>query len=239
MDTLIKKVMNYAQRLVDADRASLFLLDSKSKELYARLFDMGGGQDLGIPSVTDGNSQQQQQPSKEIRSVDIYRYNSWEYFLNPSLLMYIHFWNPRFSIGTGIAGQVAETGQVLNIPDAYADSRFNRNVDQITGYQTKSILCMPVFIRSTVIGVVQMVNKRVGTFTSEDEEAFQTFAVYCGKLRGFMFEKKKLFYLLFDLAYFQSLCSLIACHASILIVTTKNYYTTLFYYNYTNILFYF
>lgn len=39
---------------------------------------------------------------------------------------------------------------------------------------------MPVFIRSTVIGVVQMVNKRLGTFTQEDEEAFQTFAVYCG-----------------------------------------------------------
>lgn len=39
---------------------------------------------------------------------------------------------------------------------------------------------MPVFIRSTVIGVVQMVNKRYGAFTQEDEEAFQTFAVYCG-----------------------------------------------------------
>ncbi len=39
---------------------------------------------------------------------------------------------------------------------------------------------MPVFIRATVIGVVQMVNKRTGAFTKEDEEAFQTFAVYCG-----------------------------------------------------------
>lgn len=44
MDTLIKKIMNFAQKLVDADRASLFLLDSKKQELYARLFDMGGGQ---------------------------------------------------------------------------------------------------------------------------------------------------------------------------------------------------
>jgi cAMP and cAMP-inhibited cGMP 3',5'-cyclic phosphodiesterase 10 len=41
MDALVVKVMTYAQRLVDADRASLFLVDSRSKELYARIFDMG------------------------------------------------------------------------------------------------------------------------------------------------------------------------------------------------------
>lgn len=39
---------------------------------------------------------------------------------------------------------------------------------------------MPVFIRGTVIGVVQMVNKKHGTFTKDDEDAFETFAVYCG-----------------------------------------------------------
>jgi hypothetical protein len=41
MDTLIMKIMNFAQRLVDADRASLFLVDSRNKELYARIFDIG------------------------------------------------------------------------------------------------------------------------------------------------------------------------------------------------------
>lgn len=41
----------------------------------------------------------------------------------------------RFPLGTGIAGQVALTGEILNIPDAYADPRFNREVDQITGYK--------------------------------------------------------------------------------------------------------
>lgn len=83
-------------------------------------------------------------------------------------------------MATGIAGQVATTGGILNIPDAYRDERFNRGVDQVTGYVTKTILCMPVFIRSTIIGVVQMVNKKRGLFTKEDEEAFETFAVYCG-----------------------------------------------------------
>lgn len=86
----------------------------------------------------------------------------------------------RFPVGTGIAGQVALTGEVLNIKDAYADPRFNREVDSMTGYKTDTILCMPIYIRGMIIGVVQMVNKRVGYFTYEDEEAFQMFAVYCG-----------------------------------------------------------
>ena len=40
MDTLIVKIMNFAQKLVDADRASLFLVDSKTNQLYARIFDI-------------------------------------------------------------------------------------------------------------------------------------------------------------------------------------------------------
>lgn len=68
-------------------------------------------------------------------------------------------------MGTGIAGIVAQTGEVLNISDAYSDDRFNRSVDQLTGYVTKSILCMPIYIRGNVIGVMQMVNKATGSFT--------------------------------------------------------------------------
>ena len=40
MDTLIVKIMNFAQKLVSADRASLFLVDSKTNQLYARIFDI-------------------------------------------------------------------------------------------------------------------------------------------------------------------------------------------------------
>ena len=43
MDTLILQIMNQAQMLVNADRASLFLVDSKTKQLYARIFDVSGG----------------------------------------------------------------------------------------------------------------------------------------------------------------------------------------------------
>ena len=41
---------------------------------------------------------------------------------------------------------------VLNIKDAYSDPRFNRSVDASTGYKTESILCMPIFIRGSIIG---------------------------------------------------------------------------------------
>ncbi|XP_039640505.1 cAMP and cAMP-inhibited cGMP 3',5'-cyclic phosphodiesterase 10A isoform X1 [Perca fluviatilis] len=86
----------------------------------------------------------------------------------------------RFSIEKGIAGQVAQTGEVLNIPDAYADPRFNREVDLKTGYTTRNILCMPIVSRGTVIGVVQMVNKLSGSaFTKTDENNFKMFAVFC------------------------------------------------------------
>lgn len=149
MDTLVMKVMNFAQRLVDADRASLFLVDSKTKELYATIFDVG---------IED--SRRQTEPKQESgakKDTEI-----------------------RFPIGTGIAGQVAMSGEIMNITDAYSDPRFNRSVDQQTGYKTETILCMPIFIRGVVIGVVEMINKRSGYFTKEDEEAFETFAIYCG-----------------------------------------------------------
>src|SRR3990167_7356526 len=45
----------------------------------------------------------------------------------------------RFPVGRGIAGAVAQTGKPLNIPDAYADSRFNPEFDRLTGYETKNI----------------------------------------------------------------------------------------------------
>jgi adenylate cyclase len=50
----------------------------------------------------------------------------------------------RIPINMGIAGYVVSTGEVLNIPEAYEDDRFNRDIDLKTGYRTRSILCMPL-----------------------------------------------------------------------------------------------
>ena len=77
----------------------------------------------------------------------------------------------RVPLGRGIAGAVADTGQVINIPDAYADPRFNRDVDAATGYRTRTILCVPMRdTQGEVTGVIQALNKHDGAFTDEDEE---------------------------------------------------------------------
>ncbi|XP_044258943.1 cAMP and cAMP-inhibited cGMP 3',5'-cyclic phosphodiesterase 10A-like [Tribolium madens] len=86
----------------------------------------------------------------------------------------------RFSKERGIAGLVARTGQTVNIKDAYNDSRFNKEIDQKTGFITRSILCMPILGKNGVLGVVQVVNKkRGGCFSSNDENLFKTFSLYC------------------------------------------------------------
>src|SRR5207237_7088072 len=50
----------------------------------------------------------------------------------------------RIPMDRGIAGAVASTNTSINIPDAYADPRFNQDVDKQTGYRTSTILCVPM-----------------------------------------------------------------------------------------------
>ena len=77
----------------------------------------------------------------------------------------------RLPMGKGLAGVVAKTGEIINIPDAYADQRFNAEIDKKTGYHTKNILTMPMKNKSDrIIGVFQLLNKRGGPFTQEDED---------------------------------------------------------------------
>ncbi len=82
-------------------------------------------------------------------------------------------------LGKGIAGYVAATGDTLNITDAYLDPRFNPEVDRKTGYRTQTILCMPMKNKDgTIIGVFQLLNKRDGIFTHEDESVIDGLSVH-------------------------------------------------------------
>lgn len=75
----------------------------------------------------------------------------------------------RLSVGQGIAGQVAATGKPLRIDDAYKDHRFNPEWDVLTGYRTRTILAAPMKNHEgRTIGVVQVLNKRNGTFSDVD-----------------------------------------------------------------------
>jgi len=83
----------------------------------------------------------------------------------------------RLQIGEGIAGWVAQTGLSMNVRDAYSDRRFNQDVDLRTGYQTRSILCQPIRNQHrTIIGVVQVLNKRSGYFSADDESLLSAIA---------------------------------------------------------------
>lgn len=77
----------------------------------------------------------------------------------------------RFSATTGIAGACATTRTMINIPDAYADARFNREIDLRTGFCTKSILAIPLIDDAgELVGVAQVLNTGHGEFTRLDEQ---------------------------------------------------------------------
>jgi len=82
----------------------------------------------------------------------------------------------RFPNHLGIAGAVFASGRSVNIPHAYADLRFNPGFDKQTGFFTRSILCTPVLNKDgKMIGVTQVLNKRGGPFTAEDEARLKAF----------------------------------------------------------------
>jgi Nif-specific regulatory protein len=76
----------------------------------------------------------------------------------------------RIRLGQGIAGHVAQTGETVNVARTHGDSRFFSGIDQRTGYRTTSALAVPMKGRAgEVIGVVQVLNKKRGSFAPEDE----------------------------------------------------------------------
>jgi HD-GYP domain-containing protein (c-di-GMP phosphodiesterase class II) len=76
----------------------------------------------------------------------------------------------RIPLGQGIAGFVARTGSAVNIRDAYKDTRFAQDLDRITGYQTRTVLAVPLRGRDgRPLGVFEVLNKSKGSFTEEDE----------------------------------------------------------------------
>jgi adenylate cyclase len=83
----------------------------------------------------------------------------------------------RLPNSVGIAGHVFTTGEIVNIPHAYADLRFNPAFDKQTGFFTRSILCVPIINKhGRTIGVTQVLNKIGGPFTAEDESRLKAFS---------------------------------------------------------------
>lgn len=84
----------------------------------------------------------------------------------------------KLPVGEGIAGHVALTGEVMNITNAQDDPRFNSDIDEKTGYTTKTILCMPLRNKdSKILGVFQLLNKKNGVFNDEDVQFIDNLSI--------------------------------------------------------------
>ena len=78
--------------------------------------------------------------------------------------------NVRLKIGEGIAGHVAKHGEKLVVPDVMTDPRFTKRIDEMTKWETRSIICVPVRSKLRVLGVIQLVNVDMAHFG--DDESF-------------------------------------------------------------------
>jgi phosphoserine phosphatase len=82
---------------------------------------------------------------------------------------------------TGIVGAAFWTNQLLDVPDPYADARFNSENDRRTGFQTRNILAAPVSgTDGNPLGVIQAINKKGGPFATEDRNLLELLADQAG-----------------------------------------------------------
>ena len=83
----------------------------------------------------------------------------------------------RIPADKGIVGESAQSRQLINVPDCYADDRFNRAIDKQTGYTSRCMLTIPLIgYEESLIGVLQILNKNSGVFDDQDEYVGQALA---------------------------------------------------------------
>jgi HD-GYP domain-containing protein (c-di-GMP phosphodiesterase class II) len=149
LDRLLNLIISETKKLMHAERATLFLYNEDTKEL-------------------------------------------WSYVVSELEIKEI-----RLPLGKGIGGYVAQTGEIINLKDAYSDEKFDREVDKITGFHTRNILCVPMFDqKGKILGVIQVLNKLSGAFSEYDESlltAISTQAAIAIENTGLYASKENLF----------------------------------------------
>jgi dual 3',5'-cyclic-AMP and -GMP phosphodiesterase 11 len=85
-------------------------------------------------------------------------------------------------ISPQLASYVIQTGEKLNLADAYADERFDPSVDSVWSFKTRSVLCLPIRNqRGQIIGCAQVTNRLDDEpFDENDEQLFEAFCIFCG-----------------------------------------------------------
>lgn len=133
LEELVAVLLTRVARVMDAERATLFVVDEASSELWTRFSHAGQLHEI------------------------------------------------RLKPGQGLAGWSAKWGRSVNVKDAYQDVRFDAEWDKRTGFRTRATLCVPVRSHSgNTIGVLQVLNKRGGYFTLDDEGMLQALAAQAG-----------------------------------------------------------
>jgi len=131
LDVLLGTIVEATCEVLGCDRATIFLYDAATDELYSRV-------------------------AKGVEAI-------------------------RFPADKGIAGQAAQERCCINVPDAYADPRFNPEVDKETGYHTCTLLTFPLEnIQGDLMGVLQALNKRGRPFDEQDEELARALSAQAG-----------------------------------------------------------
>lgn len=82
----------------------------------------------------------------------------------------------RLKLGEGIAGWVAKSKEATIVNDVQNDPRFFKEADQKSGFETKTMVCVPVLMKEKLIGVLQAINKRGGLFDRYDLELLTALA---------------------------------------------------------------
>jgi len=86
----------------------------------------------------------------------------------------------RVHSGAGLVGACARERAVINVPDCYADARFDPAVDRATGYKTRCMLTLPLIDHhDRLVGVMQVLNKAGGVFDADDEQLATALAAQC------------------------------------------------------------
>ncbi len=86
----------------------------------------------------------------------------------------------RIPAGSGIVGSCARTLRAINVPDCYADARFNQELDRHSHFHTRCMLSLPLIgHREELVGVIQVLNKSGGVFDEDDEAMASALAAQC------------------------------------------------------------
>jgi GAF domain-containing protein len=87
----------------------------------------------------------------------------------------------RLKVGQGICGWVAQMGRPLLVPDVRQEPRFYAEADMVSGFETHSVLAVPIVSLGRTVGVIEVINKADGTpFTPWDQRLLVAIATLVG-----------------------------------------------------------